>query len=222
MDCVKALTALLAHFGLPLLTTSYTVGLIGLVVGFILLVYSIISFVNANGNGLITLMLAIYVLYSSGKLCYMAKKGTYKHHPIFQSECYKSSRPPTSGRLLNRDIFHVSPTSILAPPGHEGNNNTSNNRINGGNQTRRSSSPQRQQQQRRRSSSPQKQQQQRRRSSSPQKQHRASSPQRRASNNGRQNHDVEMGSPRRSPRNKKPSVSRSSPTGKPRRGSSGR
>ena len=88
MDCVKALAAILVYFGLSLLTTAYTIGIIGSVLGFVLLIYSISAFINQNGYGFMLLLIGLFVMFTSGSLLWMARQGTHRSHPIFQPECF--------------------------------------------------------------------------------------------------------------------------------------
>jgi hypothetical protein len=106
MDCVKALAAILVHFGLPLLTTAYTVAIIGLVLGFICFVFALNFLINETGNWFLFLMVSLFVLYTSGSLLYMAKMGTYRSHPIFEPECFENpqgvNRPASNTPVMQQ------------------------------------------------------------------------------------------------------------------------
>jgi hypothetical protein len=106
MDCVKALAAILVHFGLPLLTTAYTVAIIGLVLGFVCFIFALNAMFNKTGNGFTFLMVSLFVLYTSGSLLYMAKMGTYRSHPIFEPECFDNpqgvNRPASNTPVIQQ------------------------------------------------------------------------------------------------------------------------
>ena len=104
MDCVKALAAILVYFGVSILTTAYVISVIGLVLGFILLMYAISAFINQNGWGFMLLMIGLFVMYTSGSLLWMARQGTHRSHPIFQPECFNNpqgGRRPTNNSTPN-------------------------------------------------------------------------------------------------------------------------
>jgi len=97
LDASRMLAALCVQCGMKVDKACLMVACIGLAIGLGFSIYGIIALVENSGNGLMFLLIGLFVLFTSWSLFNYYRLRRVTQHPLFQADCYTERRTYHNG-----------------------------------------------------------------------------------------------------------------------------